>query len=353
MSCLSPLTGWRSVCGKNANGKWPVVFDIKQGYRDMPVTIPCGQCIGCRLDKAKDWAGRCVQESLLWDNSYFLTLTYDDQLTNVADYFDEDFNPKTTRPSDGSLMPYHLQLFWKRLRKWVFNKAPDKSEIEEMIKRGEQPYMKGLGRVPEYEFLEGKKTLVNGVRYFACGEYGSRTARPHYHAIVFNLDIPDLIPCGRGADGDQLYVSNILNRIWSHGRVIVGNVDFRSAGYVARYTTKKIYGPSAAEFYGSRVAPFTRCSNRPGIGANWFIRYADEVARVGFVLINGHKNPVPRYYLNKMEKMNKENYLTYKNKRANIMARTKGSPDKSPERLEQRKEYLEYVSTQLHRGFSG
>lgn len=354
MSCLSPLTGWRAICGKNENGKWPVVFDISKGFRDMPVVVPCGQCIGCRLDKAKDWAGRCIQESKLWDSNYFLTLTYDDALTPVHDY-GVGFDPKRHRPSDGSLMPYHLQLFWKRLRKWVFSKAPSEAKIAAFRRSSSaiSPYRSGLGREPVYELVDGKKTLVNGVRYFAAGEYGSQTQRPHYHAIVFNLEIPDLIPAGRGANGDPLWVSNILNDIWGHGRVIVGAVTFESAGYVARYTTKKIYGAKSDEVYGSRIEPFSRSSNRPGVGANWFIKYADEVSRVGFVLINGHRNPVPRYYLNKMEKMNKDDYLTYKKKRDRIMLRSKDSPDRQEARLAQRKEFLEYSSTRLHRGFGG
>lgn len=331
MTCHHPIIAYRSREGKNENGKWPVVFNPAQGYRDKVLKVPCGKCVGCRLDRAKDWAGRCVHESRLWDSNLFITLTYNDKHL----------------PKNYSLEPRDLQLFWKRLRKWVF--SPN-----------------GLGRVPEYEVVDGKKIVVNGVRYYAAGEYGEHTGRPHYHAIVFNLELPDLVPVGIGRDGHIVYKSAILERLWSVprkvlldgkkdviydpiGHVGIGTVTFESAGYVARYVMKKIYGPDAPAHYGLRVPEFSRSSNRPGIGANWFIEFADEVARNGFVLINGHKNPVPRYYLKRMEKTNYENYLTYKKNRDIIVLRNKGSPDKTDERLADREKVLLHRISQLKR----
>jgi hypothetical protein len=114
--------------------------------------------------------------------------------------------------------------------------------------------------------------------------------------------LPDKIPYKRSFDGSQLFISNTLNKIWGHGYCVIGAVTFQSCAYVARYVTKKIYGLAAPEHYGDREPEFCRSSNRPGIGASWFIKYADEVARNGFVLINGHKNPVPRYYLKRLER---------------------------------------------------
>lgn len=311
MPCYHPLVGYRSREGKNENGNWPVVFNVSQGYKDMEVVVPCGKCIGCRLERSKEWAGRCVHESRLWEHSYFLTLTYDD----------------VHLPANNSLKAKDLQNFWKRLRKSVFSAS-------------------GLGREPIYEFLDGRKTVVNGVRYFACGEYGDRSARPHYHAIVFNLEIPDLIPYKRSFDGSQLWLSNWLRSLWGLGHVVIGAVTFETCAYVARYVTKKIYGLAAPEHYGDREPEFCRSSNRPGIGANWFCKYPDEVARNGFVLINGVKNPVPRYYLKKLENLNKSEYLTYKHKRSIIAKRSKDSPDKSQERLATREE-LQYHRAKL------
>lgn len=315
MACFNPLIGYRSREGRNEKGNWPVVFNVASGYKDMEVVVPCGKCIGCRLDRSKDWAGRCVQESRLWDHNYFLTLTYEDKCL----------------PDNFSLRSKDLQDFWKRLRKATFSQnGPVK-------------------RVPEFEVINGKRTLVNGIRYFACGEYGDRSHRPHYHAICFNLEIPDLIPYKRSFDGSQLWLSNWLSSIWGSGHVVIGAVTFETCAYVARYVTKKIYGLAAPEHYGDREPEFCRSSNRPGIGFNWFVDYADEVARNGFVLINGHKNPVPRYYLKKLEERDKQSYLTYKDKRAIVAKRGKDSPDKTPERLAKREELTLYRSKLLRR----
>lgn len=245
----------------------------------------------------------------------FLTLTYEDKYL----------------PDNMSLRSKDLQDFWKRLRKATF--APNG-----LVKRE-----------PIYEEINGKRTLVNGIRYFACGEYGDRSRRPHYHAICFNLEIPDLIPYKRSFDGSQLWLSNWLSSIWGFGHVVIGAVTFETCAYVARYVTKKIYGLAAPEHYGNREPEFCRSSNRPGIGFNWFVDYADEVARNGFVLINGFKNPVPRYYLKKLEERDKQSYLKYKDKRATVAKRTKDNPDKTPERLATREELLKYRSTLLRR----
>lgn len=294
MPCYHPITGWRSASGKSENGNWPIVFNISEGYADMPVTVPCGKCIGCRLERSKQWASRCMHESRLWDSNYFLTLTYDD----------------AHLPKNLSLVPKHLQDFWKRLRKRVFN--PETAVYEE---------------------IDGKRTLVNGLRYFSCGEYGDKSLRPHYHAIVFNLEIPDLIPYKRSFDGSQLWLSNWLNDIWGHGFCVVGSVTFDSCAYVARYVTKKMYGAKAPEYYGDREPEFLRASNRPGIGLGWFLKYQDDVAQHGFVRVNGVKCQIPRYYLNKLSKLDNQAYLSCKNKRAKMAKRVENSPDSTPERL--------------------
>lgn len=315
MPCYHPIVGYRSREGKNDSGAWPVVFNVASGYKDMEVVVPCGKCIGCRLERSKDWAGRCVQESKLWDFNYFITLTYDDWHL----------------PANMSLRSKDLQDFWKRLRKAVFS--------ENGLVR----------RVPEFEVVNGKRTLVNGVRYFACGEYGDRSCRPHYHAICFNLEIPDLIPYKRSFDGSQLWVSNWLSALWGHGHVVIGAVTFETCAYVARYVTKKIYGLAAPEHYGDREPEFCRSSNRPGIGFGWFEQYCEEIPRLGSVLVNGVENRVPRYYLKKLEERDYEAYLTYKKKRDIIAKRKKDSPDKTQERLAKREELQKYRATLLRR----
>jgi hypothetical protein len=144
-------------------------------------------------------------------------------------------------------------------------------------------------------------------------------------------------------------ISKTLNKIWGHGYCVIGAVTFQSCAYVARYVTKKIYGLAAPEHYGDREPEFCRSSNRPGIGASWFIKYADEVARNGFVLINGHKNPVPRYYLKRLERLDPQKLIDFQERKRIIMCRKQDNPDKSDERLKDREALQEYRAKSLRR----
>ena len=133
MPCYTPLKGWRSQ-ERTESGKRAITFRLREGYADMPVDVPCGQCIGCRLERSRQWAVRCMHEASLYENNCFITLTYNE------DHI----------PSDGSLKKDHFQKFMKRLR----------------------------------------KKFGAGIRFFHCGEYGAELSRPHYHAILFNFDPP-------------------------------------------------------------------------------------------------------------------------------------------------------------------
>jgi hypothetical protein len=238
MPCYHPIQGWRAK-SSNPSGKRSIVFDRSKGYSDLEVNVPCGMCIGCRLERSRQWAVRCVHEASMHDDNCFVTLTYED----------------TKIPGDGSLNKKHLQDFWKRLRKFI---EPD--------------------------------TL----RYYACGEYGEETIRPHYHACIFGFDFPDKKQW-KQQNGNWLYTSEILNEIWSYGYCIIGDVTFDSAAYVARYIMKKVLGDHAPYHYGDLTPEFNTMSRRPGIGGNWLETYKDDI-RKGFITINGKKIGLPKYY---------------------------------------------------------
>lgn len=226
-------------------------------------SIPCGQCMGCRLDKAREWATRLSHEAQLHEENAFLTLTFSDEhlpLTNSVDVRD-------------------VQLFMKRLRKSLGDRL---------------------------------------VRFFACGEYGDRTYRPHYHLILFGHQFPDLVPWRRTGSGYLVYRSAQLEKLWPYGHCEVGSVTTQSAGYVARYVTKKVHGDDeqARQHYlrGYAVNPetgeervwyvrreFIVMSRRPGIGDAWFEKYSSDAFPSDFVVIDGVKTPVPRYYSKKLD----------------------------------------------------
>ncbi len=249
MPCFHPLHGWRSI-ERNSSGKRGVRFNPKYALRDLPVTVPCGTCDGCRLERSRQWAVRCLHEASLYKNNCFLTLTYNTE----------------NLPYGKSLVLDDFQKFMKRLRK----------------KYGQ------------------------GIRYLHCGEYGTIEKRPHYHACIFNHDFKDKVLWDTRR-GVRLYVSESLEKIWGKGYCIIGEVNFNSAAYVARYVMKKILGDKADQEYGfvdkstgqiipERISEYITMSRRPGLGKAWLDKYMVEVYNTDSVIVRGREMKPPKYY---------------------------------------------------------
>lgn len=229
-----------------------LVFNSKKALNPHhPVTVPCGNCIGCRIDRSREWAIRCSHEASMSSTSCFLTLTYSDEYL----------------PHDYSVHVRTWQLFMKRLR---------------------------------------KSLRSNKIRFFACGEYGDETLRPHYHALIFNYSPTDKIFYKKTNSDDNLYTSPSLSKIWSYGQVYIGDVTYKSSAYVARYIMKKINGDNAVNHY-TRFHPkghivtvepeFCVQSRRPGIGYSWFQKYKTDAFPSDFLVVDGRPHPVPKFYL--------------------------------------------------------
>jgi len=236
--CNHPLPAWRPR-QPNENGKFKPTFTFNEADTSQKMELPCGRCIGCRLEHARQWAMRIMHETKSHQENHFLTLTYDDDRL----------------PPNYSLRPIDFTNFMKRLRR------------------------------------AGKQ-----VRYYQCGEYGERTSRPHHHAVMFNLHLDDLRSIPRARDAHTLYRSNFLDKVWNHGTVTVGQVTFESAAYVASYVTKKITGPAADAYYMGRVPEYATMSRRPGIGRAYYDRYRQELDDHDTVVVRGHLMRPPRYY---------------------------------------------------------
>jgi len=211
----------------------PLEVNMRPGEKK----IPCGKCIGCRLQYSKDWAMRCMLEAKYWEHNQFVTLTYDPECV-----------PVSSSTGIQSLLPNDLTKFEKDLRRYY-----------------------------KYHFNH------DNIRLYACGEYGSILGRPHFHLILFNLPVPDkrLYSDYRG---HKRYTSEIILKIWKKGFTLVEDVTFESCAYVARYILKKQTGKGAVIYeQEDKVPEFTRCSRRPGIAANYYydhkeeIYYADEI----------------------------------------------------------------------------
>lgn len=244
MPCYGPLTAYRPAEGAIDKR---LVFDKRKSHSGIGIKIPCGKCIGCKLEHSRQWALRCMHEKRMHSASAFLTLTYDNNHL----------------PKGGTLVKRDLQLFMKRVR----------------------------------------KQFGNGVRFFACGEYGEKSGRPHYHVLLLNSDFMDKRPINSRSE-NQYYTSSLLSKLWTAGSHIIGAVDFDSAAYVARYCTKKITGPKAAAHYNGREPEFLVMSRRPGIGTAYVQKYSSELYAHDNCIINGAESSLPRFYDNKYASLN-------------------------------------------------
>ena len=246
--------------------KWHQRLD-NNGYVKSVTMIPCKRCIGCRLDYAKEWANRIVLETMSYEYNYFLTLTYDDEhLHKVARINEDDMITGISTTLDKK----DLSDFFKRLRRYY-----------------------------QYHYKQ------EDIRYYACGEYGSTTERPHYHAIVFNLPIEDMEYHSKSKSGNPQFTSKIIDEIWGKGFVTIGQVNWNSASYVARYVMKKRYGKDAEEYYESigKLPEFVTMSLKPAIGKKYYDEHKHEIYKHDEIFIpckGGTKAIKPPVYFDEL-----------------------------------------------------
>jgi len=271
------------------------------GY--IAMQVPCGRCIGCRLDYSKDWAVRGYHESTLHLQNSFLTLTF------APEHY----------PSNGSVDVRDMQLFFKKYRNYIY---PAK------------------------------------LRYMYCGEYGDQTKRAHYHAIVFGHTFHDL-QFYKIKDGNTYFISPTLEEIWSYGQCTVGQADFKSIAYVARYITKKVNGAGkdtaymnfdrdTGEYYGQLNQEFFNTSRNPGIGANWVDKYWRDL-NADYVVINGTKFRIPRFYFERMLERGLVDNFAVKSRRE--LRAIEHAEDNTPARRLVRKRCHELKARKLKRSF--
>lgn len=269
LNCGEKLCTYDDSCFK---AKFPFVNRCKSETGEIvehPVevfykfqTIPCGQCIGCRIDYSKQWATRMLLENEYSSESHFVTLTYDDAHVPKHEYLDPDNGELLTSLS---LCKKDMQDFHKRLRRHFSD---------------------------------------CNIRYYYCGEYGSMTLRPHYHSIYFNLPLSDLRFHRMSSDGKFKYwISPTLSQIWGKGHVLVCDVSFETCAYVARYVTKKIKGKANEAYEFFNIEPeFGEPSRKPGLGRKWFDDNWRKVYDTYIINISslkgGLKLKPPRYYDN-------------------------------------------------------
>lgn len=191
------------------------------------MVVPCGKCAFCAATRRADWATRLEYEARLHLEKRFITLTYANPHLHWA-----HGNPQ--------LCKRDLQLWFKRVR-----------------------------RTGAF------------IRYYAVGEYGSRTYRPHYHVILF----------GKVSD-------DVIRDSWPLGQVHIGTVTQASIMYTLGYIVNKSW-----HHLHNRVAPFALMSRKPGLGSNYLSPAMVEwhkSDRKNYVILDGQKRHLPRFYKTKI-----------------------------------------------------
>lgn len=293
MACYHPLNAYRTSIISVDTGKRKIVFAKDNNLTDEylesigaeRLRIPCGQCLGCRLEYSRQWAVRCTLEAMLWEHNYFVTLTYN----NDSVPYNVLRDPDGSHHGVMTLVPRDLELFLKRLRTYA--------------KR-------------EYG--------AENIRFYGCGEYGSKNGRPHYHLILFNCPLPDL-KLEKYVDGYTYYFSDFLEKVWNKGFVLTTDFTFECAAYVARYMLKKHKGKDADYYEKKGICPeFTRSSRRPGIGRGYLDNNLENVLKFDEVIFsNGKGKPIkckpPKYFDNTLE-ISYPEYMAYLKKNRQEMA---------------------------------
>lgn len=258
------------------------------------IRVPCGKCIGCRLDYSRQWATRIQCEALDYpDNSnWFVTLTY-------------------AQPGD----PDYLGVY---PRSGVFNDDGalilQKEHTQDWMKRFRMTHSRHVREVGDGD---------TGIRFYLAGEYGERTMRPHYHCILMNAELPDLRQIGRNKLGMPLYESKMLTDSWGFGHVTIGKMSFQTAAYCARYTMKKATGGIPAEVLGL-TPEFVNMSRRPGIGFRYFDEHFEKIYQDDEIILPAvskdkpNKQRPPRYFDKLMNEKDPRSLALIKSRRADV-----------------------------------
>lgn len=269
MPCYHPLIG-KYTGELTENGKRKFLIEgnldplIAKEIYPGSVVIPCGKCLGCRLDYSRQWADRMLLELETTGSAVFLTLTYDNEHATCCK--SDDFG---------------------------------NDQFYTLVKKDFQDFMK---RLRASKLVCGKK-----LRFYAAGEYGDNTFRPHYHVILFGLslaDISDLQNFGRNELGQTHYISDSIRSIWSHGFVLVSDVSWNTFAYVSRYVTKKAMSTHLVSEMLNQMPEFSLMSRKPGIGRFYLDEHPDCFEYQSIVLSDkegSKKVNIPKYFVKQLE----------------------------------------------------
>lgn len=269
MACENPIPGWLPARGGRVRFSKQRPAD---GHAYSAVLIPCGQCILCKTQYAQHWQTRILHEAQMHADNAFITLTYDDR--NLPEY--------------GELHYEHLVTFWKRVRFYLSEK-------------------------------QKKSGIAEPLRYYAVGEYGDESLRPHYHACVFGQAFTDRMVVIR-EHPSRLWTSAQLEMWWGLGQVSVGALTSETAAYVASYVTKKLNSKQQyvrIDEDTGELVPLAqpRAFMSRNIGKTWWEQYGYQVHDLDLVYVDGKRRKPPRAYDKWLEATDSKKLEKIKNRR--------------------------------------
>lgn len=339
MPCNYPLTrrvapnGGATIYGEiqRAAGKIP---PLQPNYKEHP--IPCGRCAGCKVDYGRGWAIRLMHEAQLHQRTCWATLTYDD-----------DHLPTPARPR---LEDQRGRALAARSQEEPQTRTPPRTRETHAHDEHASLSKADLRGFTQRLNSDVRRRFGKGVKYYACGEYGDLTHRPHYHIAIFGEDFTDDRIKWKLSNGNQLWRSSRLTRLWPYGGADIGDLTHESAAYIARYILKKITGTKAHEHYKRTdengndywLQPEFSVMSRggrtgKGLASEWFRLFNRSVYPHDNVITRGHPSKPPRYYDKLLEELDKLEYEVVKMKREHAQ---RNPEDQTPARLDARETVL-------------
>lgn len=308
MGCFAPVRMYRSLL-RDVNGKYTYENNLPARKNWVEMQRPCGYCDGCLIKRADGIAVRAHHEASLYFHNSFLTLTYNDE----------------NLPENSNLNLDHPKKFLKDLRSDVHYQLEKQGLTNEEIS--------------EKHFI----------RAYGCAEYGPKLGRPHYHLLIFNYGFPDKKPWRKSPSGEQLFLSEQLEKLWPYGFSSIGNISFASAAYVAQYTIKKFKREEDYEKINYEtgeviklIKPQGICwprGKRGGLGRPWLEKNMADVFPHDHVIIKGKEKRPPVYYDKMFEKHHPDQFFEIKLER--FRKAIHHSKDNTPERLAVKKKCLQ------------
>ena len=268
-------------------GKVPQKAILNSGIK----LIPCGRCTECKLAYASMWATRCTLESLQWNENWFVTLTYEPGEVPIKNKITGELVRGEAGEIHGDLVLSSPTLY--------------KKDVQDFLKRLRKNISSRDGEP---------------VRYYMCGEYGTLNARPHYHLIIFNLHLQDLTFYKLNSQKEPLFNSQTMEKLWGHGFVVIGQVNWNTCSYVARYVMKKATGDGKKHYKELGMLPeYTNMSLKPGIGEIYYQLNKEQIYQLDeLILPDGKRVRPPRYYDKKYGEEEPEVMMKVKERREYI-----------------------------------